>query len=117
MEPEAIAMVGGLVLSQALTLFTTPVVYLHLERPHSGYEPQEAHRKRRSSDTPLLPAPGSHDPAAASRRRRGELNASMKLLIVDDEVKTTDIVSQGLRMQFRVARVCEALYTSAIGTN
>jgi hypothetical protein len=25
-------MVGGLLLSQALTLFTTPVVYLHLDR-------------------------------------------------------------------------------------
>ena len=31
-RPLGIAMVGGLVLSQALTLFTTPVVYVYMER-------------------------------------------------------------------------------------
>jgi HAE1 family hydrophobic/amphiphilic exporter-1 len=30
-------MVGGLLLSQALTLFTTPVVYLYLDRAHHWY--------------------------------------------------------------------------------
>jgi multidrug efflux pump subunit AcrB len=30
--PVGIALVGGLLVSQALTLFTTPVVYLYLER-------------------------------------------------------------------------------------
>src|SRR5207302_1791926 len=31
-QPLGITIVGGLILSQALTLFTTPVVYLYLDR-------------------------------------------------------------------------------------
>ena len=36
-RPLGYAMVGGLVLSQALTLFTTPVIYLYLDRAHYWY--------------------------------------------------------------------------------
>jgi HAE1 family hydrophobic/amphiphilic exporter-1 len=31
-------MVGGLIVSQALTLFTTPVVYLYLDRLSNAFE-------------------------------------------------------------------------------
>jgi len=31
-HPLGITMVGGLILSQALTLFTTPVIYLYFDR-------------------------------------------------------------------------------------
>jgi HAE1 family hydrophobic/amphiphilic exporter-1 len=36
-RPLGYAMVGGLILSQMLTLFTTPVVYLYLDRAHYWY--------------------------------------------------------------------------------
>jgi multidrug efflux pump len=38
-RPLGIAIIGGLVLSQALTLYTTPVVYLTLERFVGGRKP------------------------------------------------------------------------------
>ncbi len=44
-RPLGFAMVGGLVLSQALTLFTTPVVYLYLDRAHYWYEKKSMARK------------------------------------------------------------------------
>jgi HAE1 family hydrophobic/amphiphilic exporter-1 len=49
-RPLGFAMVGGLVLSQALTLFTTPVVYLYLDRAHFWYEKKhEARAKRKKA--------------------------------------------------------------------
>ena len=36
-RPLGYAMVGGLMFSQVLTLFTTPVVYLYLDRAHAWY--------------------------------------------------------------------------------
>jgi HAE1 family hydrophobic/amphiphilic exporter-1 len=48
-RPLGFAMVGGLVLSQALTLFTTPVVYLYLDRAHYWYEKKSKARKARKA--------------------------------------------------------------------
>jgi len=48
-RPLGYAMVGGLVLSQVLTLFTTPVVYLYLDRAHYWYEQRRAARRARQA--------------------------------------------------------------------
>jgi HAE1 family hydrophobic/amphiphilic exporter-1 len=56
-RPLGYAMVGGLVLSQALTLFTTPVVYLYLDRAHYWYmRRKEARQARKAArKTGVLP--------------------------------------------------------------
>jgi HAE1 family hydrophobic/amphiphilic exporter-1 len=47
-QPLGFAMVGGLLVSQALTLFTTPVVYLYLDRL--------SHWRTRPAAAPAAPA-------------------------------------------------------------
>jgi multidrug efflux pump subunit AcrB len=42
-QPLGYAMVGGLALSQMLTLFTTPVIYLYLDRLQSWISPRGSH--------------------------------------------------------------------------
>jgi len=37
-KPLGITIVGGLILSQMLTLFTTPVVYIYMDRLQTGIE-------------------------------------------------------------------------------
>jgi HAE1 family hydrophobic/amphiphilic exporter-1 len=48
-RPLGYAMVGGLIVSQALTLFTTPVVYLYLDRAHYWYLERKAARAARKA--------------------------------------------------------------------
>ena len=48
-RPLGYAMVGGLILSQILTLFTTPVIYLYLDRTHFWYERRKKERKERKA--------------------------------------------------------------------
>ena len=45
-RPLGYAMVGGLILSQMLTLFTTPVIYLYLDRAHHWYVRRKAAGRR-----------------------------------------------------------------------
>ena len=45
-RPLGIAIVGGLLLSQLLTLYTTPVVYLYLDRLRRRFMPREKHLPR-----------------------------------------------------------------------
>src|SRR6476620_4847929 len=44
-QPLGYSMVGGLALSQLLTLFTTPVVYLYLDRLQTWLGGRPAHRE------------------------------------------------------------------------
>jgi hydrophobic/amphiphilic exporter-1 (mainly G- bacteria), HAE1 family len=60
-KPLGYTMVGGLILSQALTLFTTPVVYLYLDRVN---ERIGRRRKTKAAGDPAEPAPS--EPATVS---------------------------------------------------
>ncbi|MFL9878543.1 efflux RND transporter permease subunit [Herbaspirillum rhizosphaerae] len=60
-RPLGYAMVGGLVLSQALTLFTTPVIYLYLDRAHYWYmNKKEARAARKAAKKGATPVIESH---------------------------------------------------------
>ena len=54
-QPLGYAMVGGLVLSQILTLYTTPVIYLYLDRLQQRLSGARTHAPK--ADAPVLPAP------------------------------------------------------------
>jgi len=57
-QPLGYTMVGGLILSQMLTLFTTPVVYLYLDRVSVRWA--RKHPAHRHEPQPLPEPPGSH---------------------------------------------------------
>ena len=48
-RPLGIAIVGGLIVSQMLTLYTTPVVYLYLDRLRLWFAPARARLDARVS--------------------------------------------------------------------
>ncbi|HTJ93156.1 MAG TPA: efflux RND transporter permease subunit [Pararobbsia sp.] len=48
-EPLGISIVGGLIVSQALTLYTTPVVYLYLDRVRTWADRRRARREMRGA--------------------------------------------------------------------
>ena len=47
-RPLGIAIIGGLIVSQMLTLFTTPVVYLYFDRIHRWWMGVRARRQARA---------------------------------------------------------------------
>jgi multidrug efflux pump len=53
-RPLGITIIGGLILSQVLTLFTTPVVYLYLDRLRLWWE--RAHKRKIETRVALQPA-------------------------------------------------------------
>jgi HAE1 family hydrophobic/amphiphilic exporter-1 len=57
-QPLGYTMVGGLILSQALTLFTTPVVYLYLDE--WGVKLRNRRAKKRAAAAAADPALGQH---------------------------------------------------------
>jgi multidrug efflux pump subunit AcrB len=52
-RPLGISIVGGLIVSQMLTLFTTPVVYLYMDR-FQLYWAKRRHKPQASQQTPSL---------------------------------------------------------------
>jgi Cu/Ag efflux pump CusA len=55
-RPRGITIVGGLLLSQVLTLFTTPVIYLYMERLAGRFR-RGSRREPEGASNPNLPAP------------------------------------------------------------
>ncbi|HBD36631.1 MAG TPA: acriflavine resistance protein B, partial [Cupriavidus sp.] len=60
-RPLGYAMVGGLVVSQMLTLFSTPVVYLYLDRAHYWYVRRKAARGGKPPPTQQTPHGKTHE--------------------------------------------------------
>ena len=57
-NPLGITIVGGLLLSQLLTLYTTPVIYLQMERLRARWS-----RERTATDEPELDLPAAPEPS------------------------------------------------------
>jgi len=55
-RPLGITIVGGLIMSQALTLFTTPVVYLYLDRLRLWFEHSRKNKKKNPAGLAWHPA-------------------------------------------------------------
>src|SRR4030095_11571368 len=56
-KPMGIAIVGGLLLSQFLTLYTTPVIYLYLDRLGRWIEERRHHGEVAQAELPLRTTP------------------------------------------------------------
>jgi multidrug efflux pump len=56
-RPLGITIVGGLIVSQALTLFTTPVVYVYLDRLRMALRGGEDTSVAKGSPTAPTPSP------------------------------------------------------------
>jgi multidrug efflux pump len=74
-RPLGVSIIGGLVISQILTLYTTPVVYLYLDRLRLRSHPKDASRQR--GPFPSLPA-FSHLNTAGDRKVRTEIGHSQQ---------------------------------------
>jgi len=59
-RPLGIAIVGGLIVSQVLTLYTTPVIYVYLDRFGHWYRARWARLSAPRRPTPLQPAADRH---------------------------------------------------------
>ena len=82
-QPLGYTMVGGLIVSQALTLFTTPVVYLYLDQFQALAE-----APARQDATAALP---DARPLAAAQR------GAVKILLVEDNERVSQFVIKGLQ--------------------
>jgi multidrug efflux pump len=57
-RPLGITIVGGLLVSQVLTLYTTPVIYLFMERIARRFSRKRATPAASATVTPAAPPPG-----------------------------------------------------------
>ena len=57
-RPLGIAMVGGLLLSQALTLYTTPVIYIFFDNLAQRFSPKSQNQETAGAGAPNAEAPG-----------------------------------------------------------
>jgi multidrug efflux pump len=56
-RPLGVSIVGGLIVSQVLTLYTTPVIYLQLERLRQRLVGDERREVQHELDLPMRPEP------------------------------------------------------------
>jgi multidrug efflux pump len=56
-HPLGISIVGGLLVSQLLTLFTTPVIYVYFDRAGRDFREWRARRRHLGAEAELGPEP------------------------------------------------------------
>ena len=90
-QPLGYTMVGGLILSQMLTLFTTPVVYLYLDRFSNRM------RARRHAPRGTERGGRPYRVSGSDLAGLGSARDAMKLLLVEDNERVTRFVVKGLQ--------------------